>query len=214
MSLFCRAPVPGATKTRLTPPLTPEQAAALSLALLLDAADALRGAGHPVEARVADAAHTGILRGLLGELAVLAQGEGDLGARMERASREALGPGRAAVAIVGSDCPAIAPRHLEGAFLALAEGADAAICPSADGGYGLIALSRPCPALFERIPWSTDGVLGATRRAAQASGLRLAVLEPLDDVDRPQDLDGLAERLERVGAAPRTRHLLYRLGYA
>ncbi len=215
VTVFCRAPVPGRTKTRLTPPLAPEDAAALSLALLLDVTD---GVGDPAwdrAALAAEQAEVGPLCALLpAEVPVGVQGPGDLGARMARASVAVLDQGRSAAVIVGSDCPAATAGHVRAALRALRGGADAAVCPSADGGYGLIALSRPCPELFQRVPWSTPLVLERTRRRAGDAGIALAEVERLDDLDRPGDLPAAAAALRAGTAGARTRHLLYRLGYA
>lgn len=211
LSVFCRAPVPGATKTRLTPPLDSVQAAALSAAMLLDTVEIIEGMGLSAVLYAADRADVAALRGLVTHCQVEVQTQGDLGERLMHAVTESLSRADA-VAIVGSDCPTLSSHHLHGAFAALDDGADAAVCPSADGGYGLIALARPCPELFAGIPWSTPGVLTATRAAAGAAGLSLAEIEPLDDVDRPEDLVGLAGRLAALGRAPRTRHLLHAQG--
>lgn len=209
--VFCRAPVPGFTKTRLTPPLDPVQAAALSAAMLLDTVETLDSMGFPVSLRVVDAAHRSVVCGLVPHCQVEVQSQGDLGARMLSAATHALSTS-SAVAIVGSDCPALSPTHVEEAFAALDGGADAAVCPSGDGGYGLIALRRPCSELFAGIPWSTAAVLEASHAAAAESGLRLVEVEPLDDVDRPEDLAGLAARLAELGRGARTRHLLHTQG--
>ena len=205
--VFCRAPVPGATKTRLTPPLESGQAAALSAAMLLDTIETVDSMGITARLAVAREGDLPAVAALVPHRQVEVQSGGDLGERLGEAAKRSLRRSEAVV-IVGSDCPMLSAEHVRGALDALAEGADAAVCPSADGGYGLIALARPCPQLFSGIPWSTDGVLAATRQAADAAGLRLAEVDPLDDVDRPEDIDGLCARLLALGRAPRTRHLL------
>ena len=86
--------------------------------------------------------------------------------------------------LVGSDVPGLGPAYVEAALARLAE-VDVAIGPTTDGGYCLIAMRKPQPALFEYIPWGTDAVLAATRAAA--GKLTLALLEPLWDVDEVAD---------------------------
>jgi rSAM/selenodomain-associated transferase 1 len=109
-----------------------------------------------------------------------AQGAGGLGERMARAVR-ALPPGP--VVIVGTDIPALAPRHVASAFHALGR-AQAVFGPAADGGYWLIGLSRR-PALhvpFRGVAWSTERALAETRANLPARA-RVALLETLEDVD-------------------------------
>ena len=65
---------------------------------------------------------------------------------------------------------------------------DAVFVPALDGGYALVALRRPAPALFEDIAWSTDTVMARTRERAAAAGLSLAELAPVADIDEPADL--------------------------
>ena len=125
-------------------------------------------------------------------LARVGQGGGDLGARMGRV----LAGGEAApVAIVGSDIPDLAPRHIQNAFVAL-RGADLVFGPAADGGYWLVGRrpGLPTRGLFEGVRWSSPHALADTR-ANLPSGRRVAMLEVLEDVD---DADGHARwRLRR-----------------
>jgi uncharacterized protein len=219
VSVFCRAPRPGRTKTRLTPPLRPEEAAEVSAALLLDVLDALPHPAYDLEACAAGADDVAPLAAIVPlHVPVAVQGTGDLGDRMGAAVAARLAAGRPAVVVTGADCPDLAPAHVLAALGALDAGADAAVCPSSDGGYALIALARPAPALFSHIPWSDAGTLAATRRRATEAGLRLVELAPVDDVDRHEDLVRLGRRLRGGGdgaapRAPRTRAVLDRLGY-
>jgi glycosyltransferase A (GT-A) superfamily protein (DUF2064 family) len=91
------------------------------------------------------------------------------------------------VVIVGTDCPAISVELLERSFQAL-EQADLVIGPACDGGYYLIGLRQNYPELFEGITWSSDRVFQETIDIAQHQGLAWAELEPLPDIDRPEDL--------------------------
>ncbi|MDX6645337.1 MAG: uncharacterized protein QOK40_1064 [Miltoncostaeaceae bacterium] len=212
-----RSPVPGRAKTRLCPPLAPHEAAALALAFLLDLLDGLGAAAVDREVCAADAAARPLLGPLLPPgVALAAQPPGDLGARMRAVSAGRLAAGRPAVVLVGADCPTLGPGPVRAALDALAAGADAALCPAADGGYSLIALARPHPELFRAVPWSSAATLAVTRRRARDAGLRLVELDRIDDVDRPADLVRLAGELAAAGSpspAPRTRALLHRLGY-
>ena len=115
------------------------------------------------------------------------QGPGDLGRRMARAFGR-LPPGPAV--IVGSDIPALAPRHIRAAFRELGNH-DAVIGPARDGGYWLIGLkrSRPLPGgLFEHVRWSSPHALVDTR-ATLPGRYSIALLETLEDVDDRESYD-------------------------
>jgi glycosyltransferase A (GT-A) superfamily protein (DUF2064 family) len=99
------------------------------------------------------------------------------------------------VALVGTDIPWVSRDLVRRAFLGLAS-AEVVLGPAHDGGYYLVALPRPQPALFEGMEWSTPGVLAATRERASALGLRVQCLEPMHDIDTFDDLRDTWERLE------------------
>ena len=114
------------------------------------------------------------------------QGEGDLGERMHRAFTEANGP----AIIIGSDCPQVKLSDFRIAAKAL-KTHDAVIGPATDGGYWLIGLNAPCPALFKGIEWSTGGVLQSTLAKADEAGLSVQLLRELADVDTGADWERL-----------------------
>ena len=117
----------------------------------------------------------------------LDQGSGDLGRRMARVFGM-LPPGPAV--IVGSDIPALAPRHIRAAFRALGDH-DSVIGPARDGGYWLIGLkrSRALPSgLFAKVRWSSPHALADTR-ASLPKRYRVALIETLEDVDDRQSYD-------------------------
>jgi hypothetical protein len=120
----------------------------------------------------------------------LDQRGGDVGERMHAASVRhcASGP----VLIVGTDCPALTPDYLRRAARALADGRDAVFGPAQDGGYVLVGLRSPQPALFSAMRWSAPSVMSTTRARAAAQGLVAIELESLWDVDEPGDLARLA----------------------
>jgi rSAM/selenodomain-associated transferase 1 len=120
------------------------------------------------------------------------QGEGDLGQRMLRAFAEANG----SAIIIGSDCPCLELNDLEAAAEAL-QTHDAVLGPAVDGGYWLIGLNVPCPALFEGIEWSTDAVLKTTISKAELQGLLVCQLRELSDVDTVEDWSGWRESNSR-----------------
>ena len=191
IAVLAKAPVPGFAKTRLIPRLGAEGAAALQERLLDRALATARGAAiGPVTLWCApDETHPAFAAARARHGVRLArQPEGDIGDRMGAAFAAAPGP----LALIGTDCPVLAPADLLATRDALHAGADVVLSPAEDGGYGLIALARPQPALFEGIPWSTEGVMGATLAQAARAGLSVRCLPTIWDVDVPADLDRLA----------------------
>ena len=93
-----------------------------------------------------------------------------------------------ACVLIGTDCPALQPAHLQRAFREL-EHNDVVVIPAEDGGYVLIALTAPQTRLFEDIEWGGPTVMEATRARIEAAGLRAAYLPALPDLDTPADLE-------------------------
>lgn len=187
--VFAKAPLPGAAKTRLIPLLGAEGAAALQ-SRLLGRALATARAASPDALQLwcaPDCSHPALQEAAQRHRATLhAQRGNDLGARMAQAFDASLAPGRHTL-IIGTDCPALAPRHLQEAAAALRGDCDAVFIPAEDGGYALIGLARRAPALFEDIAWGGPAVMTQTRERLSAAGLRWRELETLWDVDRPED---------------------------
>jgi rSAM/selenodomain-associated transferase 2/rSAM/selenodomain-associated transferase 1 len=152
------------------------------------------------EVRYEGGTEEGMKEWLGDDLRVLEQGEGDLGRRMELAFSGSFQEGMRRVVVIGTDCPGIQPFHLMGAFRSL-EHRDAVIGPANDGGYYLVGLRRPAPELFQGIPWGTEEVLESTLDVAQARGIRVELLDRLDDVDRPADIP-VWEREARAASLP------------
>lgn len=189
--VFARAPLPGASKTRLIPALGADGAARLSARMLRRTLATARGqatelwcapdTAHPVFAECA--AEFGVR--------LHTQQGTDLGQRMAHALAEAFGRARAGV-LVGTDCPGLCAADLAEARAALAteggEGAEAVLGPAVDGGYYLIGLRRPAPELFADMPWGGPDVLAETRRRLRELGWRWHELAPRRDLDRPEDL--------------------------
>jgi len=115
------------------------------------------------------------------------QGDGDVGQRMARAVDRVTTTLCQPVLLMGTDCPALSAEHIAQAARALARH-DAVIIPVADGGYVLIGLHAPCPAVFTDMAWSTAVVAGETLRRMAALKLRAWTGPQLHDVDEPTDL--------------------------
>ena len=187
--VFAKAPEPGAVKTRLVPLLGAEGAAALHAKLVKRTLDTARAASFKrIELHCAPDAADPFFRFCEGRYAVTldAQVAGDLGKRMLSAFEKALAT-HACVLLVGTDCPALAARHLRQAEKALRDGADAVFTPCEDGGYALIGLRRVDARLFDDIAWGGDSVMAETRSRLKQLGWNWRELETLRDVDRPED---------------------------
>jgi hypothetical protein len=205
--VFAKWPEPGAVKTRLCPPLSPEQAAEFYDAMLADVLAAMareapaRGlalvlAVHPRERAGDFAARAPGWR-------IAAQEGADLSARMEHAAARELAHGAACVLLRGSDSPALGAEVLDAALAALAR-VDVALSPDRDGGYNLVALRRFEAGLFSHA-MSTSRVLEDTRAAAHALGLTSEVLAPCFDVDTSAEFALLRDARPRAGTrCPRT----------
>lgn len=194
--VFAKAPIPGQAKTRLIPALGPEGAARFQAALtrrtLTTACTAFPGkvilcctpdASDPWYRSLAEAFSVE-LRNQHGQ---------DLGGRMDHALTRALADHERAI-LIGTDCPVLTPAELRSVDKALADGAETVIVPAEDGGYVLVALSRPFPELFSGIEWGTNRVLVETLRKLETDGRPARVMEPLWDIDEPEDLDRLRRR--------------------
>lgn len=206
LAIMVKHPVAGGVKTRLCPPLTLDQAAELYRCFLMDKMAQVRR----LPAAAACLAYTpreaeGFFRDLAGETFSLAQQEGtDLGERLARLSEQLLSAGHPGVVIIDSDTPSLPDALLAEAIECMGDGrADAVFGPAEDGGYYLVGLRRPTPALFQGVAWSTQAVLRQTLGKAAAAGLRVHLLPAWFDVDTGADLERLRASLADNGTSAR-----------
>ncbi|GIW73143.1 MAG: hypothetical protein KatS3mg102_2685 [Planctomycetota bacterium] len=210
--VFAKPPVPGQVKTRLVAALGPEGAAALARAFLLDAWGAVAACPWAEPYLASTGPLPAELVAQLGPGRILLQGEGDLGARLERVLGGLLARGAPAALALGADSPGLPRRLLEQARAALGGGAGAVLGPAADGGFYLLGLGRCPPGLLAGLPWSNARTRAATARRLRAQGLVVVEIEPWFDVDRPADLVRLGAALQRGEIeAPATLRALARL---
>ncbi|KPV39629.1 hypothetical protein AN478_10915 [Thiohalorhabdus denitrificans] len=197
--VFAKAPVPGRVFRRLAPALGAGDRVRLHMRLTAATLERLAGAG-PWRTRLYAAPPAGapFLRACARRhrIPLRPQHGRDLGERMRHTLEEALAGGGPAV-LVGTDLPERGPESVAAAFRALAEGADAVLQPTEDGGYGLIGLARPLPELFRAIPWGTERVAAVSRERLRAAGAEWRELPATWDVDRPEDLARLDPALLR-----------------
>ena len=210
LAIVAKAPRAGDVKTRLCPPLSHVEAAALSAAFLEDTVDLVRGCSGARGAFVfTPADREPYFAGLAPEFLRVAQQGPDLGARLQHAFAALFATGATAVIALGADTPTLPIAAIAEALRRLAdEQVDVVLGPSDDGGYYLIGLRCPQPSLFESIAWSTPAVCAQTMAAASAAGLTVAVLPAWFDVDTAADLERLDATLDEPGVhAPRSRAL-------
>jgi len=193
--VFARRPAAGRVKTRLSPPLSPAQAAELYRAMLADVLEATAGFAErlrlaPVLAVTPPEACAELARHAPPAYQVVAQRGANLAARMAWAVAEQAAAGRDRILLRGSDSPALDGGALSEALAAL-DDHDLVLCPDRDGGYNLVGLREPAPGLFEH-PMSTGRVLEDTLASARWLALRVHVQQPRFDLDRYQDLRWLA----------------------
>ncbi len=213
--VVAKRPAPGQTKTRLVPPLSREEAAALYEGFLRDTLDLMRGVPD-VQHVIAYLPHAA--RAYFAQLApgfeLLPQSGGDLGTRLDRALTHYLDRGYARAVIMNSDGPTLPSEYLRQAFELLADDVEVVLGPSDDGGYYLIGLKRPAPRLLRDVRMSTAHVLADTLHIAQEEGRRVALLPAWYDVDDRAALERLLAELRagETGTAAHTRSVLEKLG--
>ena len=194
VAVLAKAPIAGFAKTRLIPVLGARGAAVLQERLVERAVEtACAAAIGPVTLwATPDESHP-VFQSIGARLGITLarQADGDLGARMLAAITAA----NTCVLLIGSDCPALTLEHLRTAADVLRDRAPAVVIPAEDGGYALIGVRTPEPALFSDMPWGTPLVMNETRRRLRTLGLTWHEPVTLWDVDLPQDL----ERMRGIG---------------
>jgi len=201
--VIAKRPLPGRVKTRLTPPYTPEQAAGLARAALWDTLDAV--SATPARRRVV------ALDGppgpyVPGGFDVVRQRGGGLDERLAHAFGDAYARCPEPMLLIGMDTPQAGPALLTAATRALAT-SDAVIGPAEDGGFWLLGLRRPDPALLLGVPMSTPGTGAAQHERLVRAGLRVAVAPTLRDVDTAPDVDAVAASIPGSAFAAARAHL-------
>jgi rSAM/selenodomain-associated transferase 1 len=200
-AIVCKTPIPGQSKTRLSPPLRPDQCAAISACFISDLSRTIDKVardgdvtGHAV---YTPAGSEAVLRDLLPEgFRLQPQCDGDLGVRLVHATASLFQAGHDGVILINSDSPTLPASILRAAADAVRKGDNVVLSPAHDGGYMLIGVSRPHPHLFARIPWSTDGVYRLTVERAREIGLPVVTVPGWYDVDDEASLRMLQREME------------------
>ena len=224
IAVMAKASRAGRTKTRLSPPYSPEEASAFNTAFLQDVAANLSSASK--EASIS------------GYMAYGPPGEEDFfdflpasiglfeawcptfGETLFLAVSRLLALGHASACVLNADSPTLPPAFLVEAARKLAEPGDRAVLgPASDGGYYLLGLKRAHSRMFEDIAWSTADVARQTRERAAEIGLPVHLLPIWYDVDDVASLSRVRDGWPghegpTLGAASNTRALLASLDAA
>ena len=198
--VVAKRPMPGKTKTRLSPPLAPELASALYECFLFDTLDQMR--------QVSDAQHViayldecDYFQRLAPDFELIPQEGNDLGERLDNALTLYLSHGYERAVIMDSDSPTLPASYLLQAFQVLSSDADVVLGPCDDGGYYLIGLKKPSPRLLRDVHMSTPAVAAETIALAKEEGLSLVTLPTWYDIDDLPSLARLINEMEDLDSA-------------
>lgn len=195
--VIAKAPEPGRSKTRLTPPCTAQQAARLAEAAFTDTLMAVAGCRAGRRVVVLD----GEPDGLVPEgFEVLRQCTGGLDARIAQAFEDAGCP----ALLIGMDTPQVTSSLLDEALDELGQ-CDAVLGPASDGGFWALGIHTPSPDVVVGVPMSRTDTLDAQRRRLRCLGLGYRELPELSDVDTFEDACDVADLIPRSRFA-RTVH--------
>jgi uncharacterized protein len=232
LAVMTKAPQAGRVKTRLVPPLTPEEAAELNKCFLRDTAAAISSVcrQHPVsDAHAFHSEMASVANGIAvytpvgaesayndilpADFSLLPQRGDRFGERLYFAVEDLFKCGFGAVCLIDSDSPTVPAENFAEAVELLSTHQDRVVLgPSDDGGYYLIGVKKPHRHLFEQIDWSTERVLEQTMRRATEVGLETRLLPTGYDVDDGTSLQRLCNDVmadtTASGIAPHTREFL------
>jgi uncharacterized protein len=204
IAIMAKASEPGRTKTRLVPPLSFEQAAALNTAFLQDTAANLLAAGSGAAivgyVAFAPAGSEYFFRRILpSTIGLIDACQLNLGECLQYTIEKIFAHGHSAAVVLNSDSPTLPTDYLvETANKLALPGERAVLGPSDDGGYYLLGLKSAQRHLFEEISWSTERVAVQTLERAREVGLGMHVLPTWYDVDDVQGLRRLHRELTMV----------------
>jgi rSAM/selenodomain-associated transferase 1 len=227
LAVMTKAPQAGRVKTRLVPPLTPEEAAELNKCFLRDTAGAISSAcsrrpvgdegktarASPIAVYTpvgAESAYTDVLPA---DFSLLPQRGDEFGKRLYFAVEDLFKCGFDSLCLIDSDSPTVPAENFEQAVELLSTSEDRVVLgPSDDGGYYLIGVKKRYRHLFEHIEWSTERVLNQTMQRATEIGIEVKLLPIGYDVDDDASLRRLCNELlsdtTSADIAPHTREFL------
>lgn len=196
--IIAKEPQVGSTKTRLSPPLELEQAAALFEALLEDTIDLVASLeGIDLAIAVTPPESTRYFERKTPEGTVLIPVTcADIGDCLKQVFEQLFKRGYPKVLAFNSDGPSLPGEYIHRA-VKLLDTQDVVFGPSDDGGYYLVGLNEPQAGLFSDIHWSTSGVMEQSLDRAEAESLQVALLPEWYDVDTADDLERLLRDIQR-----------------
>lgn len=198
LTVVAKEPLAGRTKTRLSPPLSGQQAADLYRCFLLDTLELMKRVEsvQPIIAYLPPEAEPFFRCFAPPGFDFIPQMGASLGERLDNVLTHCLRTGYHQAVVMDSDSPTLPVTYLRQAFKELDDPrVDLVLGPCDDGGYYLIGLKSPCSALFQGVVMSTSTVVAETMQRARQQKLRVAYLPRWYDVDTSEDLKRLTEEL-------------------
>jgi rSAM/selenodomain-associated transferase 1 len=200
IGIMCKTPIPGSSKTRLSPPLSAAECAEISACFIRDLANtidelSLSADVVPYAVYTPKGSEESLRRLLPDSFRLALQCEGGFGVRLLQGTVDLLNDGHSGAILVNSDSPTLPKAILKQAVDAVADGDNVTLSPAIDGGYTLIGLSKPHARLFEDIPWSTSEVYRLTLERAREIGLAAKIVHGWYDVDDSASLKMLEDEL-------------------
>jgi rSAM/selenodomain-associated transferase 1 len=201
--VIAKAPVAGRVKTRLCPPCTPDEAARIAAAALVDTLEAVRATPAAEPVVILDGPPTEATDGF----AIVPQRGRGLDERLAAAFEDVGGP----ALLIGMDTPQVTPRLLADAIGRLTTpGVDAVLGPCQDGGWWAVGLRRPDAGVFLGVPMSTSSTADRQRDRLRSLGLGSSTLPRLRDVDRIEDALAVADAIPHSRFARTVRTIVAR----
>jgi hypothetical protein len=204
LAVIAKSPLRGQVKTRLCPPLTPDQAAELYRAFLLDTLALINTVSgvEPAVLFTPTEAEADFRSFTPAHFFFVPQRGADLGERLPNGLHDFFALGYAAAVIMDSDSPTLPRAYLQELFTLLAKPTcDVVLGPCADGGYYAVGMKRTHREIFQRITWSTDVVLEETLQRARDAQLSVALAPTWYDIDQGEALARLQTELKTLPAS-------------
>ncbi len=215
--VFAKAPLPGQAKTRLSPPLTAEEAATMAEAFLLDSLEMIETVKLNAEIIIYYTPKTAadyFSHLTAGNRQIKPQQGSSLKIKITSALSVETENNNLPVIIIGTDSPTLPPRYLAEAFKILSR-VDLVVGPAIDGGFYLIGVNKFYPDLLKPVILSNPESCKQLLQSAARIGLTFEKLPEWYDIDRFEDLKRISDLVSvKYGfSAPRTKTLLADLNY-
>jgi uncharacterized protein len=199
VAIVCKTPAAGSSKTRLSPPLSPEDCAEISGCFITDLARTIHLLTTECVAGCAlytpQGSEPALQQLLPAGFKLTLQGGGALGERLLQGAIDLLAQGHEGVILINSDSPTLPLSIVRDAVHAVRQGDCVVLSPAHDGGYTLIGLSKPHARLFEDIPWSTSTVYALTLARARDINIPVTTIPGWYDIDDAVSLEMLEHEL-------------------